>query len=574
MNKLAKPIAALLLGMVVAYAVHALWPEGSGATENSAARQDERKPLYWVAPMDPSYKRDKPGKSPMGMDLIPVYEEDAAGGGVKIDNVEAHNLAIRTAKVRQGPLVLRLDSVGRVAYDEDLQIHVHTRVSGWLERLYVKADGDWVEKGQLLFSLYSPELVNAQHEYIAALSSGDRILSRASRSRLRYLGLTTSQIDALEKSRKVQDRIDVRAAQAGYVDNIRVGEGEFVTPKTTIMSISSLDSVWVLVDVFERDADLVAEGMSVDITLESFPGESWQGRIAHVYPALNSKSRTLPVRVVVPNPEHRLRPHMLARVSMQRAANDAILVPKEAVIRGRVDRVVKVDDTGHYDVAVIRRGRVNDLYAEVLAGLEPGDTVVTSSQFLIDSESNLDEALKRFEKAQSARQGVLGKGQVQAVDRQARTLTIAHDPIGALGWPAMTMDFGVADDVSIPEGLEGHTIHFRLVKKGDGFLIDQIHLMGSSGDGEQDVKDHSQMDHSQMDHSQMDHSQMDHSQMDHSQMDHSQMDHSQMDHSQMDHSQMDHTQKHQHMEQPEPAEASGPDDSVEAGVARDKGGRS
>ncbi len=495
-----KNVTLFVLGCLAGVGIYVVIGMGSDNTSGTTATHSERKPLYWVAPMDPSYRSDKPGKSPMGMDLIPVYEEDAQASGIKIDNVEAHNLALKTAKAEKMPVVLTTRTFGRVAYDEDLRTHVHTRVNGWVEALYVKAQGERVEQGQKLFSLYSPEWVNAQQEYLTALKSGESTLIKASRDRLRYLGLTEQQIETLKKTRQIQDRLVIKAPQEGYVEHIGIGEGEFVTPKTVIMSLVGLKQVWVIVDVFESDAGLVAPDMPAEVMVEAFPTRKWLGRIEHIYPQLNIRSRTLPVRIVVDNPDERLRAGMLATAVFSKDIGERLVVPKSAVIRGRIDRVITRVDDSHFDVAVVKTGVETDKYVEIVEGLDAGDVVVTSSQFLIDSESNLDEALKRFQQQKAAIQPVFGQGVVRSVDVQNHQITLAHEPIEVLGWPAMTMDFDVSDNIELSVDLVGKTIHFALRKHEERYVIEQIHVMDTPDLQPAESADHEMKQHTEHKH--------------------------------------------------------------------------
>ena len=249
--------------------------DSTGAGDSGSA---EREILYWVAPMDPNYRRDEPGKSPMGMDLVPVYadEVDATPGTVKIYPTVVSNLGVRTTEVEVGALPRRVETVGYIGYDEDTVQHVHTRVDGWIERLAKKATGDPVKQGQLLFELYSPTLVNAQQEYLAALASNNAMLRSASRDRLVALGVTQSQIERLDRERTPTQRVRVYAETDGVIAHLGVREGIFVTPATEVMSIARLDRVWVLAEIFERQAAWVEPGQQAEVELDYLPGRSWQ----------------------------------------------------------------------------------------------------------------------------------------------------------------------------------------------------------------------------------------------------------------------------------------------------------
>ena len=389
-------VAALLAGI----AIGRLW-HGPEESVVGKAAAPEREILYWVAPMDPNFRRDKPGKSPMGMDLVPVYadEVDKQPGVVKIDPTVVENLGVRTGVAERGPLSPRIDTVGYVGYDEESLQHIHMRVDGWIEKLSVTATGDPVKKGQVLFELYSPTLVNAQEEFLVSLRSGNAALGTASRERLDALGMTAGEIERLARDRKVEQRVRVYAERDGVVANLSVREGMYVTPATNVMSVAQLDRVWVLAEVFERQSAWVEAGQAAEVTLDYRPGESWQGRVDYVYPELDPQTRTLKVRLRLENPSVALRPNMFARVTIHgEAAEDVVNVPREALIRGgSVDRVVLDLGGGRFRSQPVTVGIESGDRVEIRNGLEGGERVVTSAQFLIDSESNIGSALARME---------------------------------------------------------------------------------------------------------------------------------------------------------------------------------
>lgn len=397
------PIIAVALVAVFVLGLGAgrYWSAGSDVA-TSTASNGERKILYWTAPMDPSIRRDGPGKSPMGMDLVPVYA-DAVGddepGVVSIDPAIVNNLGVRTAAAERGVLSRRIETVGYVGYAEDTLHHVHTRADGWIEKLAVKATGDPVEKGQVLFELYSPTLVNAQEEFIATLNSTVKGLADASRQRLLALGVSQAEIARLANDRRVQQRIKVFAHADGFIAYLGVREGIFVTPATDILSIAELDQVWVLAEVFERQAAWVQPGRRADVELDYLPGERWQGTVDYVYPELDEKTRTLKVRLRFDNADEVLRPNMFARVTIFGTETGPVVhVPREALIRGgKVDRVILALGDGRFRAQPVETGIQSGDRVEILRGVAAGEQVVTSGQFLIDSESNIDSALERFQ---------------------------------------------------------------------------------------------------------------------------------------------------------------------------------
>ncbi len=435
----------------------------------------KKQPLYWVAPMDKNYRRDKPGQSPMGMDLVPVYkdsEEASQGsdeGTVRISPSVINNLGVRTEYVKKGPIDLPINTIGYVDFDQDSLSHIHSRVDGWIEVLNVTSSGDAVTKGQTLYELYSPALVNAQEEYLAALRSGNKTLKKASRYRLFALGLTKKHIKRLEKRRVVDQRIKVSAERDGFVKDLKVRQGMFIKPATEVMSIGSLDSVWVIAEIFERQAGFVKPGQNVEMTTEAIPGVIWKGTVDYLYPVLDSKTRTLKVRVRVKNDEQALKPNMYANLTLLApVAESALSIPREALIKGgRFNRVVKAMGDGQFKSVLITVGVEAEGFVQVVEGLSEGDEVVTSAQFLIDSESNIDAEMARMESRGKAQEKVIGIGVIEDVMADMAMLTITHEPIKSLDWPTMRMDFEVASTIDLSNFKKGQTIEFELKKQGD-----------------------------------------------------------------------------------------------------------
>ena len=386
--------AALAIGLLLG---RSFVPE----THTATSVETEREILYWVAPMDPNYRRDEPGKSPMGMDLVPVYADEVTSkpGVVSIDPTLVNNLGVRTAVAERGTLPRRIETVGYIGYDEDTLQHVHTRVDGWIESLAATATGDPVKKGQLLFELYSPTLVSAQQEYLAALSSNNEGLQRASRDRLVALGLTNRAIDRLDRERKVSQRVRVHADGDGVIAQLGVREGMFVTPATEVMSIAQLDQVWVVAEVFERQSAWVEPGQRAVVELDYLPGLSLEGTVDYVNPELDPKTRTLKVRLRFDNEGARLLPNMFARVIIEgRAIPNIVHVPREAVVRGGSSNRVVVDmGDGMFESRKVLVGIESGERVAIRSGVSEGERVVVSAQFLIDSESNIDSALERLE---------------------------------------------------------------------------------------------------------------------------------------------------------------------------------
>jgi Cu(I)/Ag(I) efflux system membrane fusion protein len=411
MNKKALYIGAFVVTVAMSFVAGRYY----GAEEVPAspvASSGEREILYWVAPMDANYRRDNPGKSPMGMDLVPVYADEVDGqpGVIAIDPTVVNNLGVRTAPAQRGALSRQIDTVGYVGYDEDTLKHIHTRVDGWIEKLATKAAGDPIAKDQLLFELYSPTLVNAQQEYLAALRSGNSVLQSASDERLIALGVTAGEIERLRKERKVRQRVRVYAPTDGVIAMLGVREGEFVTAATDIMSIAELNRIWVLAEVFERQAAWVKPGQHAMVELDYMPGQMWHGTVDYVYPELDAQTRTLKVRLRFDNTDRVLRPNMFARVTIHGDATvNVVHVPREALIRGgTVDRVVLALGDGRFRSQPVRVGIESGDRVAILDGISAGDPVVVSGQFLIDSESNIEAALSNLGEQQEMNHGEHG----------------------------------------------------------------------------------------------------------------------------------------------------------------------
>lgn len=391
-------VGALAIGIAVG---RFLLPAGTADPSGSAEQDAERKILYWVAPMDPNYRRDKPGKSPMGMALVPVYAEDKEetqdDAVVRITPAVVQNLGLRSAPAQRGVLQRRIEAVGYVQYDEDAMRHIHTRVEGWIESLGVQAAGDPVAKGQILFEIYAPALVNAQREYLAAAERGGGSLLAASRERLAALGMAAAEIDAIAEAGEPRQRVRTYAAANGVVTHLGVREGIYVTPATHVLSTADLNRLWVLAEVLDRQAAWVAPGQRAEVALPHLPGETWQGTVDYVYPALDAATRALQVRIGFANVGRALRPNMFARVTLFAAETGPVVhIPRQALIRGGdFDRVALDLGDGRYRSVRVVPGIEAGDRVEVREGLEAGQRVVTSGQFLIDSESNLQAAFAR-----------------------------------------------------------------------------------------------------------------------------------------------------------------------------------
>jgi Cu(I)/Ag(I) efflux system membrane fusion protein len=309
--------------------------------------------------------------------------------------------------VIQGRLPNNITTVGYVAYDEDQMVHVHPRVDGWIETLFVKAEGEPVEQGKPLYTLYSPTLVNAQEELLLAMNRGNQKLVEAATERLAALNVPASLISRLRQSRDIQRTMTVYAPRSGVIENLNVREGMFIKPGDRVLSIAALDEVWLIGEVFESQLSAVEAGNRVQMTLDYMPGREWRGSVDYVYPEVNPKTRTARVRMRFDNEDGALMPGMFARLEVQgERGKRQFLVPRESVIRtGQSDRLVLALEEGAFKSVNVSVGRVGEKYAEILDGLMPGDTVVTSAQFLIDSESSKSSDFRRMSAPQTRDNG-------------------------------------------------------------------------------------------------------------------------------------------------------------------------
>jgi len=372
------------------------------------AADDDREILYWVAPMDANYRRDKPGKSPMGMDLLPVYADEAGdSSSVTITPEVVQNLGIRTVTAERSPLWRMIETVGYVDYDESRVSHIHLRTEGWIEHLVAHSEGERVRKGEQLLELYSPDLVNAQEEFVQALAVGNKGLIRASRERLVALGIPANQVKQLETNRKVKQTISIYSPQDGVVSKLMVRHGMFVTPDKQVMSLADLSSVWLLAEIYESQADWVKVGQTAEVSLAFLPGRIWEGQVEYIYPSLDPKTRTLKARLRFDNPDEALKPNMYTSVRIYGGPkHDVIVIPVEALIRtGRESRVIIALDAGRFASRTVTAGIESGDWVEILAGIEPGEEVVTSGQFLLDSEASLKASMTRMQSPDPEQQG-------------------------------------------------------------------------------------------------------------------------------------------------------------------------
>lgn len=447
---------------------------------------------YWYDPMVPNQKFDKPGKSPfMDMQLEPKYaneSSDGEEGGVAISSQTAQNLGIRLAKVSTKSFGESFSAVGRIEPDERRFYAVQTRIPGFVERLYVRAVGDPVSKGQKVAEIYAPDLLAAQQEYLALLGltsvDSDNSLKQAARNRLKLLGMTEGEITAITKTGKSSPRFGVYAPSSGIVTELGVREGGQLMAGSSLVQISDLSQVWMIAEVPERDAVRLKPGMTADVQLQSLPGEVFKGKVGYLYPMLNDTSRTLQVRIELPNKGNHLRPGMYANVEFTGQTHEALSVPTETIIATGKRKIVIMKETNGYRPVEITTGQERDNYTEILNGLTEGEEVVASGQFLIDSEASLSGVLARLsqqdklmekgmndmempmektmDKPMPAEKMPKGRGKVVNVDAESGKVTLDHEPIKELGWPSMTMGFKVKDSKQLSNLKAGDKVEFDL----------------------------------------------------------------------------------------------------------------
>ncbi|ALS99431.1 efflux RND transporter periplasmic adaptor subunit [Lacimicrobium alkaliphilum] len=501
----------VLLGITVGILLGAsgAWLLSDSGKQETAGSDNSPQPLYWVAPMDPNYKRDQPGKSPMGMDLVPVYEDgDDEAGIVKISPAVVNNLGVRSATVKTGHLQPLVKTVGYVQYDENRLVHISPRVEGWIEELFVKAAGDPVTQGEPLFALYSPTLVNAQEELLLSLKRNNPALIDAAIERLSALQVSQTDIDRLRKTRKVSQTLTVTAPQSGVLDNLSVREGMFVKPGMSMMSIGQLEHIWVIGEVFERQVGLVGEGDKVRLRLDYLPAREWTGQVDYIYPSLNTDTRTVQVRVHLDNPDQFLKPGMFAQMEIEtQPREEALLIPREALIRsGAQSRVVVALGDGKFKSVAVEVGHIAQHQVEILAGLNSNERIVTSAQFLIDSESSKTSDFKRMdgytqqngateEQTSAEAESVWVSARVDSLMPDHRKVTLQHDAIPEWQWPAMTMDFTAQDGIALDSLQPGMRLHVQITRTSSGdYLLTRIHIpeQEKTEDPDSDGEDHSQ----------------------------------------------------------------------------------
>ncbi len=377
----------------------------------------EREVLFWRNPMNPAVTSPVFTKDSMGMDYIPVYADGDSGGDepagtVKIDPVTVQNIGVRTTRAEQRSLARQLDALGQVDFNEERLARLHPKTSGWIEQLMVDETGVRVSKGTILLALYSPDLVAAQREYLVALENWEAVrnstagrmkksaksLLRSSRERLELFDVPAHQIKELEKSRKIKKQLHIHSPFAGRIMHIGGREGQYITAKNELYLIADLSRIWVNVDIYEDDLPWMKIGDQAEMTVRAAPGRVFTGKVTFIHPTMQKKSRTMRVRLEFDNPDLVLKPGMFANVVLHVDEQpNAVVVPSEAIVRsGSREQVFVVREPGKFEPRLVTLGVTAGGYTQILDGVEVGEEVVTSSQFLIDSESKLREATAKM----------------------------------------------------------------------------------------------------------------------------------------------------------------------------------
>jgi Cu(I)/Ag(I) efflux system membrane fusion protein len=382
----------------------------------ASAPAEPGKPLFYRNPMNPDVTSPVPAKDSMGMDYIPVYADEERAeekaGTVKIDPMTTQTIGVRTARASRQTLSQGIRAVGRVGYDEERIVRLHPKTEGWIEAMSVDKTGQWVKKNTDLLSIYSPQLVASQQEYVLALKNlevlkqspieeirrGAEELVNSSRERLKLLDVPEHQLHDLTHTHEIRKSLHIHTPAAGIVIEIGAREGQYVTPATQLYMIADLSKVWVYADIYEYELPWVREGDPVEMRLAGIPGKVFKGHLAFIYPYAEAKTRTIKVRLVFDNTELLLKPDMFAEVTIQAGRRqEALVIPAEAVVRSSAgDRVFVVQGDGRFEPRTVRLGLASNGHIEIREGLAEGEEVVTSAQFLIDSESNLREATKKM----------------------------------------------------------------------------------------------------------------------------------------------------------------------------------
>jgi Cu(I)/Ag(I) efflux system membrane fusion protein len=457
-----------------------------GAAKDGGAKSD-KKVLYWHDPMVPGQRFEKPGRSPfMEMDLVPVYAGDegaADQGTISVNPRVQQNLGVRTAEVARGPLGARVEAAGSIAFNERDQAVVQMRATGYVERLHVHAMLDRVVKDQPLAELYVPEWVAPQQEFLSLrrMQPGQIVglaeLIDGARQRMRLAGMNNEQVRQVETSDALQSRITLRAPVSGIVTELPVREGMTAMPGATLFRINGLSTVWVNAEVPESQAALLRIGGVAEVRTSTPPGKIFRGSVQAILPEVNVLTRTVRARIelvnAVSDPHGQLMPGMFVSVVFVTPARQVLSVPTEAIIRtGRRVVVMLAEAEGRFRPVAVETGTEASGLTEIRRGLQAGQKVVVSGQFLLDSEASLRATTTRMQdmsvREDATSTEYISDGRIEVLGKDA--VTLSHEPIPALKWGAMTMDFGrPASGSGLPPGLKpGQRVRFTFTMGKDG----------------------------------------------------------------------------------------------------------
>ena len=505
-------------------------PAAQSAAIAPVGVKKEPKLLYYRNPMGLPDTSPTPKKDPMGMDYVPVYEgaqeeEPTPANQIKISTEKIQKLGVRTEVASLRALDRLVRAAGRIEPDERRTYAISPKFEGYVERLHVNITGQSVAKGQALFEVYSPELVSAQREYAIAAQgvdslnqadsealAGMRQLAASSLMRLKNWDISEEQVKALAKSGETKRTLTFRSPVSGIVTEKKALQGMRFMPGEALYQVADLSAVWVIADVFEQDIGLVKVGAGATVKINAYPDKTFKGTITYVYPTLTAETRTIPVRVELANPGQLLKPGMFAQMEVAVGAKGAVVtVPISAVIDSGTRRIVLIQaGEGRFEPREVKLGARSDTYVEVIEGVKDGESVVVAANFLIDAESNLKAAVGGFgHSAHGAAPKVEGEasakapagagaeakqtapaaqgsshqatGKIDTVDAKTGTVSIAHGPVGSLKWPAMTMEFTLANSALLGTLKPGATVAFTFVERKPGeWVIVKLEDTGAS----------------------------------------------------------------------------------------------
>ncbi|MFC3394986.1 efflux RND transporter periplasmic adaptor subunit [Brenneria rubrifaciens] len=485
-----------LIALAIAAAIGAgfFWGRHQAVSVSSASSSSSattaRPVLYWYDPMVPDKRFDQPGKSPfMDMPLVPRYADEIRNdGGVTISARQQQNLGVRTARAEIRTVNIQTSGYGSVTLNERGLRTLAATSGGIVEQLNVGALQQQVKKGETLATLWNPAWAAAQQEYLAVRQLGDDSLTQAARRKLSLLFMPDTVIRQVERSGKPQARITLTAPESGYVNKLEVRAGMQLTPAQPLFELASLDPVWVEVDYPEAQAARLSVGSGITARSSAWPGQTFHGTISELLPLLDSGTRTLKARAVLENPQQQLKPGMYLSVQLaSQQPQPMLMIPQQALlVSGSHNRVLIHEGNGHFAPRTVAVGTIQNGWAEVVTGLKEGDSVVTSGQFLIDSEASLRSSLSQFGEAyqtgstQSAKEKTAAaqnviyqtQGTIKAIN--GSQLTIGHDAVPALNWSPMTMDFTLPKS-GLPEGIEINSkVRFSFSMDDSGIHIQHI----------------------------------------------------------------------------------------------------